>query len=175
MTEPAKKKSLHDLVEEYRELLWHIEDNDGVIEDEWFMHMNSLDADLADKVDRCLWVVDEFTGQAETYKKRADALARHAKSLKARGDRLKEYVKNSMERIGATRLSTPNYSTITIAKSPPSVYIADEESFIRDYRDTELVRTTHAPDKTAVKDRLKAGESVAHAELVTNRTSLRYR
>jgi len=170
-----KKRSLREIIEEYRALLWHIEDNEGVVEDEWFAEMSALDADLATKVDRCLWVVDEFEGQAEVYAKRAKALADHAKRLKVRGKRLKDYVKNSMEIIGVRKLSTPNYSSVLISKAPPSLYIADEEAFISEYMETDLVRAKYSPDKVAAKEMLKGGQPLKHAELITDNTSLRYR
>lgn len=175
-----KKRSLHDLVEEYREFLWHIEDNDGVIEEAWFKQLDQLDVAFTEKVDRCLWVAEEFEAQAEQYKRRADALAQHAKALKARGKRLKDNVKLSMDKLGLKKLSTETYPAVRIQKSNPTLFVLDERSFVRDYVGTDLVRTEHKIEKretlALLKEQIKDGEQrLKHVELIDDRTHLRYK
>lgn len=175
MGNTAKKVSLFDLVEQYRELIWHIEDNEGVIEDEWFEQLDALDGNIVDKVDRCLWVVDEFKAQAEVYSKRAKALADHANRLKDRGERLKDYVRDSLERLGVDKLQTPSYSAVALRKTPASVEILDEDRFVKKHSGTSYIRVVESPNKAQIKEALKAGDKVWGAHLIDDRRHLVYK
>jgi len=171
----ARKATLNELVDQFRQLLFSIEDNEGVVEDEWVDQMNGLEEGIEYKIDRCLLMVEEFHAQADVYKRRAKALGDHAKTVKKRGDWLKEYVKRSMEILEIQKMNTENFSSVRLQKSNPSVQVVDEDKLCDLYEKSDYVVKTLRPAKTEILAALKRGERIVGAELVTDNTHLRYK
>jgi len=175
MNNTARKANLNELVDQFRQLLFSIEDNEGVVEDEWVDQMNGLEEGIEYKIDRCLLMVEEFNGQADVYKRRAKALGDHAKTVKKRADWLKQYVKRSMEILEIKKMSTDNFSTVRIQNSPPSVLVFDEDKLCKLYEKSDYVVKTLKPAKSEISSALKRGERIVGAKLVTDNTNLQYK
>lgn len=92
------------------------------------------------------------------------------KSEKSKLDNYKEYVKNNMELLGIEKIETP-VGKLTIAKSPISVEIINEDEIPNEYK---TIVTEIKVDKNKIKDNFKStGEIVAGVKIITNNTNLR--
>ena len=92
------------------------------------------------------------------------------KSEKSKLDNYKEYVKNNMELLGIEKIETP-VGKLTIAKSPISVEIINEDESPNEYK---TIVTEIKVDKNKIKDNFKTtGEIVAGVKIITNNTNLR--
>jgi hypothetical protein len=185
-----KKRTLNEIVEDFRRVLHCIDDAEGELTPELEQSLTEAEGELSTKVDRCLWVAREAEAQAEVYAERAKALADRATVLKGQAKRLEKYVHGAMLTLGVKRVETPNF-VATIAATQASVVVDEEEKFIAYYVDEgskqldgsfELIEAFKLPrfvrvkleiDKIEVKTALKAGEQIKFARLITDNTHLR--
>ena len=92
------------------------------------------------------------------------------KALENRNSKFKEYVKECMENNGITKIET-GLGTISIAKSPVSVEIINEEAIPSEFKQ-EIV--TVKIDKIKIKDNFKeTGEIPDGVNIITTNTNLR--
>lgn len=94
----------------------------------------------------------------------------YKKSVTNRIDRYKEYVKENMQVLGIDKIET-ELGTISIAKSPVSVDIIDEDKIPAEYK--TIVQTIKV-DKKAIADNFKStGELIEGVRINTENKSLR--
>ncbi len=94
----------------------------------------------------------------------------YKKSVSNRIDRYKTYVKDNMQVLGLNKIET-ELGTISIAKSPISVEIVDEDKIPAEYK--TIVQTIKV-DKKAISDNFKStGELIEGVNIITNNTNLR--
>lgn len=87
-------------------------------------------------------------------------------------DRYKAYVKDNMERLGISKIET-EIGNISIAKSPLSVEIVNEDLIPKEYK---TIVTTEKIDKKKIADSFKStGEIIPGVNINTNNTNLRIR
>ena len=92
------------------------------------------------------------------------------KALENRNNKFKEYVKECMENNGITKIET-GLGTISIAKSPVSVEIINEEAIPSEFKQ-EIV--TVKIDKMKIKENFKeTGEIPDGVNIITTNTNLR--
>lgn len=92
------------------------------------------------------------------------------KALENRNSKFKEYVKECMENNGITKIET-GLGTISIAKSPVSVEIINEEAIPSEFKQ-EIV--TVKIDKMKIKENFKeTGEIPDGVNIITTNTNLR--
>lgn len=97
-------------------------------------------------------------------------LQEYKKITKNKIDRYKEYVKSNMDLLGLEKIST-DLGVISIAKSPISVEILDEQQIPDEYKE---VVTTIKVDKKKIADNFKeTGEIIDGVNIITNNTNLR--
>lgn len=85
-------------------------------------------------------------------------------------DNFKKYVKENMEKLGLSKVET-EIGTLSIAKSPISVEIVDEDKIPNKFK--KIIQETKV-DKTAIKDYFKeTGEIVQGVNILTENTNLR--
>lgn len=97
-------------------------------------------------------------------------IAEDRKTLENKMARFKDYVKECMEKNGITKIET-GLGTLSIAKSPASVEIIDEDKVPKEFKQ-EIV--TVKIDKTKIKNNFKeTGEIPAGVNIVTTNTNLR--
>ncbi|MBN9647718.1 siphovirus Gp157 family protein [Terrisporobacter glycolicus] len=77
------------------------------------------------------------------------------KQVKAKDDRLKTMLKNSMEALGATKIET-DLGKISIRNNPGSLKIDDMDLIPNIYKE-EVVTTTVKVDSNLIKKQIKAG------------------
>ena len=171
--ETSKKRSLMDIVADFRQVLLAIDAEDGEVTDQLFAELTQAEGDLTQKIDRCLWVGDEAESRAKMFRERAKALTEHARILEGQQERLREYVKTAMTLANVKKLETQNYASVLVKKNPASVDIEEPAAFIAAHKDdAELVAWEPKINKRAVSDRLKAGIAVAGATLNETKTCL---
>ena len=84
-------------------------------------------------------------------------------------DNYKKYVKENMERLGITKIET-ELGTLSIAKSPISVEIVNEDEIPNEYKEEV---TTYKVDKKKIADMYKKGNTVSGVIIHDNNTNLR--
>ena len=169
----VKRRSLIDIVADFRSVLLAIDAEDGEVTDALFAELQQAEGDLTNKIDRCLWVGDEAAGRARMFRERAKALTEQARILEAQQDRLRDYVKAAMTLANVKKLETENYASVLIKSSSASVDIEEPDVFAKVHKDdVDLVHWEPKIDKKAIGDRLKAGIAVEGAKLITDKTCL---
>jgi hypothetical protein len=190
-----KKATLLEIMDNYRRILFEIDDAEGVLEDGLEEALTAAEGALTDKVDRVLWVAAEAAKNAELYKERAQALADRGKRLAKESERLKEYVHGTLLTLGVKRLETAHY-VATVADSPPSLGVLEgkENKLLEELTDDKgcarsLWETCQNPprgvrvklelDKKALLEDLKAGKGGVwwsnYLWIIKDRTNLRVR
>lgn len=183
----VKKRTLNEIIDDYRKVLFEIDDADGELSEDLEKALDAVEAALAEKVDRCLWVMQEAKKNAELYKERAQALSDRAKRANACAERLEDYVHGAMLTAKVPSMDTQNFH-VTVAKTNPSLGIQegmDEELIskltlnnIPDWEYelhclTPFVRVKFELNKKGMLDALKAGEQIPFTWLIKDRTHLR--
>ena len=103
-------------------------------------------------------------------KEEEDRIASNRKTLENKLTRFKQYVKECMENNGITKIET-ELGTLSIAKSPVSVEIVNEEAIPNNFKQ-EII--TVKIDKTKIKENFKeTGEIPDGVNIVTTNTNLR--
>lgn len=106
----------------------------------------------------------------EAMKEEEDRISSNRKALENKLTRFKKYVKECMENNGITKIET-GLGTLSIAKSPVSVEITNEEAVPSEFKQ-EIV--TVKVDKTKIKNNFKeTGEIPDGVNIITTNTSLR--
>jgi len=103
-------------------------------------------------------------------KEEEERISSDRKILENRLKNFKEYVKNCMENNGIQKVET-SLGSLTIAKSPISIEVVDEEKIPDEYK-TEVISIK--VDKKKITDNFKnTGELISGVEIHTNNTNLR--
>jgi multidrug resistance efflux pump len=122
---------------------------------------------LAAKADATCWVIEHLRGQAAYRQQQAKRLQELSRSDASRADSLEESLVSVLTRLqpGATRFSFPNHELSSRRSS--AVVIDDEQALDPEWL---TVTTTSKPDKTAIKEALKAGRQITGAQLLSRRS-----
>jgi len=113
------------------------------------------------------WVIEHLRGQATYRQQQAKRLSDLARSDASRADALEESLIFVLTQLqpSATRFSFPNHELSSRKSS--AVVIDDEEALDPQWL---AVTTTTKPDKTAIKEAIKAGQQIPGAQLLSRRT-----
>jgi len=122
---------------------------------------------LAAKADATCWVIEHLRGQAAYRQQQAKRLTELARSDAGRADALEESLIFVLTQLqpSATRFSFPNHELSSRKSS--AVVIDDEQALDAEWL---AVTTTTKPDKSAIKEAIKAGQQIPGAQLLTRRT-----
>lgn len=160
--------ALYEITGHYRELITQAqalaEANDGEVTDvALFEALQAVGGELQEKA----IAVAKFLRNVESD---ADAIDAAAKEMKARADRLrkrvdglKAYLLDNMQTCAIARIECP-YFTLAIRKNPHSVVVFDEAQIPATFMVTPPAPAAR-PDKSAIKDALKAGTDVPGCRL----------
>ena len=106
----------------------------------------------------------------EAMKEEEDRIASDRKVLENKLTKFKQYIKECMENNGITKITT-SLGTLSIAKSPASVEIINEDEVPNEFKQ-EVV--TVKIDKTKIRNNFKeTGEIPQGVNIITTNTSLR--
>ena len=124
-------------------------------------------AALAAKADATCWVIEHLRGQAAYRQQQAKRLSDLARSDAGRADALEESLIFVLTQLqpAATRFSFPNHELSS--RKSQAVVIDDEEALDPEWL---AVTTTSKPDKSAIKEALKAGRHIEGAQLLSRRS-----
>ena len=122
---------------------------------------------LAAKADATCWVIEHLRGQATYRQQQAKRLTELSRSDASRADALEDSLVLVLTRLqpSATRFSFPNHELIS--RKSQAVEIEDEDSLPSEWL---AHKTTSQPDKTAIKEALKAGHLIPGAQLISRRS-----
>lgn len=161
-------ESLYEINQTYMAFLDQIASGD-IPEEAIADTLEALDGEFDDKADGIACYIKSLLSEAQAIKTEQDALAERAATKKRKAESLQNYLYQQFKLRGKTKLETPR-NLLKIRKNPPSVLIDDEAAFIawaKTRKDTDML-TVKDPiiNKTSVKNALKAGAEVPHAQLV---------
>jgi chaperonin cofactor prefoldin len=156
--------SLYHMTEEYRQALHELSNADlpeEVVRDT----LEALGGELLKKGEAVAAFTLNLDAEVDAIKAVEKRISDRRKALEKRADNLREYLRTNMEKAGITEIKALDGSfTAKLGKGRPSVVI-DDESLLPD--DSDYVRWTKAPNKTAIADAIKAGKEVPGAHLET--------
>lgn len=131
--------------------------------------LEALDGEFDEKADDTACYVKQLLSDAQAIKEEAANLNERAAAKVHKADRLMDYLYQQFLARGKDKLETTR-NVLKIRKNPPAVKIDDEAAFIgwAQFHKSDLL-AFHDPtvNKTAVKNALKAGEEIPHAQLVS--------
>jgi hypothetical protein len=122
---------------------------------------------LAAKADATCWVIEHLRGQAAYRQQQAKRLTELSRSDASRADALEDSLVLVLTRLQptATRFSFPNHELSS--RKSQAVEIDDEDALPTEWL---AHKTTSQPDKTAIKEALKAGHLIPGAQLISRRS-----
>lgn len=146
-----------------------IDEMEGLDEETKADTLESIDwtEQFEDKVENTVKVIKNKEAEVDKLKEEIDRLTKRKKSIESDITRLKTGLQGAFEVTGHDKVKTLLF-TVSLANNQPSV-VVDEDLLPKKYFVQKLT-----PDKTAIKELLKAGKKVKGAELQESR-SLRIR
>ncbi len=149
MTEPTTLK-LYEMAPAFARLMatiWEADPGDpGAIELAG-TELEALQLAIDTKVAGCAAIVREFETTRVAITMEAERLAARAAALKAKEDRLREYMHRALLAAGLTRVETARF-TVSVRQNPEAVEIVQQADVPAEYIRT---RITQEVDKTAIK------------------------
>lgn len=149
--------ALYVLANDYREAAEKLADLDlppEVIEDT----LESLSGDLEVKATNTAYVIRNLEATAAAIKDAEAQMAARRKALENRAARVKDYLLANMLTAGIQKIECP-YFKLAVRENPPAVEVY-EPGLIPAAFMKQPEPPPPAPDKTAIKEALKAGEEV---------------
>ena len=154
--------NLYQINEHLQAILDAAMDNDGELTPELEEQLAINEAEFETKAEGYCHAIRIYEAQAAMFKAEQDRIAAGRKRIDAQVERLKSRLSDAvMMRGGAVDIGTFSLSH----RKSESVIIDNENALPSELR--EIVETIK-PDKTAIKERIKAGEVVPGASLVVN-------
>lgn len=162
-------QTLYDLAAEHQQLVNLAADNDEDFAAALADTLDANDQQIDDKIEATVIVARQLESDAEACKAEARRLSERAKTLERNAGACKERVVWCMENIGKKSLKRPLF-TITRQAGRQIAAIDSVDDLPDDYL---VTKTTTAPDKKLILERLKAGEAVPGCHLDNGKPSLR--
>ena len=130
--------------------------------------LEGIDGEFNDKVEQLLSIIKNQSALSKMLKDEAKNLSERAKACESRVDNIKQYIIKAMQTTDRTKLNAGLHS-ITVRKPVKSVNIIDVDLLPTDYVKYE---TLVKADKNLIAEKLKLGEKIDGAELVSGKPSL---
>lgn len=142
--------NLYDLSTAYRLHLAAIEEADGELTAETEAQLAELDARIEDKVDACCSYEEELEGTEAAISVAIKRLQERKATIAGRRKRLKDHVRNCLERAGLSRVETTLF-VARLQNSPPSAtWTGDPDAIPEGYR--RIKTSVEFDAKTAILD-----------------------
>ncbi|MBN8410728.1 siphovirus Gp157 family protein [Halomonas litopenaei] len=162
-------QTLYDLAAEHQQLVNLAADNDEDFAAALADTLDANDQQIDDKIEATVIVARQLESDAEACKAEAKRLSERAKTLERNAGACRERVMWCMENIGKKSIKRPLF-TITRQAGRQIAAIDSVDDLPDDYL---VTKTTTAPDKKLILERLKAGEAVPGCHLDSGKPSLR--
>ena len=156
---------LYEIAAEYQRFMIALEEGEIPLE-ALGDTLECITAELEDKADNIACMIKELNAEAEAIDNEIKALTERKKAKKARAERMKAYLSETLLSAGYDKIETAR-NRITFRKSE-SVKIEDEAAFIEwatTMRDDLLKFELPSIDRTAVKKALASGQEIAGASI----------
>jgi hypothetical protein len=155
--------SLFALTDQYRSLQALAESESDIPEEVLQDTLEGLGGELQIKAQNVARFVLNQDAMAEAIENASAAMKVRAERLRKRNASLKSYLLMCMEGAGISRIESPEI-VVAIKKNPASVVVFDESAIPPNLM-TQKPAPPPAPDKTAIKELLKAGTDVPGCRL----------
>lgn len=153
--------SLYDLSNQLARITKIVISEDGVISEELEKELDNILPQITDRAGNIGKWIRNIDGNIEAVESEIARLRKRKEVNDHLKERLKAYLKDSMEKAGMDKIDT-GIMVLAIQKNPPSVEIINEETVNAQYK---TVRTQVVIDKKMLLEDLKAGVRVTGAEL----------
>lgn len=153
---------LYELSNQYEQVAHLLEQDDAdheLLESTLEAIGESLDA----KAENIAKLVRKYEAESEAIKVESKRLNERAAKAMKNADKLKEYISDNLQRAGIAKVEGKLF-TLSFRKST-QVNVTDFDKLPDDFK---LTKTEVVADKKAIGERLKDGEVVEGAELITN-------
>lgn len=129
----------------------------------------AIEGEYQDKAAAVIQVAQNFDATVTAIDSEIKRLTQLKTQAKVQQTRLREYLRENMERTGIKKIEHPLFK-ITLADGRDVVEVTDADLIPDEYMS---VKVTGNPDKPAILKELKAGTSIPGATLAKSKTSLR--
>ena len=161
--------SLFNITNNFLELMNKVEEGE-ITEEEYNKLGQELATELQNKSSNIIGYIQNETILVEAIDTQIKRLQELKKSKQNNLENFKKYVKENMERLNLPKVET-ELGILSIAKSPISVEIIDEDKIPNEYKD--IVQTVKI-DKTKIKNNFKeTGETPEGVKIQTENTYLK--
>lgn len=116
------------------------------------------------KAQNVAYAIRNMEATAAAIKEAEKQMAERRKSIENRAQHIRDYLQTCMEVAGVTKIECPHFA-LSIKNNPPSVDVFEPALIPAEYMKTPEPPPP-APDKTAIKEAIKAGKEVPGAMLV---------
>lgn len=169
--EGGSEMSLYQLTKEYEALYAQI---DEIPEDAFADTLEGLQGEFSEKADNLACFIKSLKAEADDIKAEAAALKEREAAKRAKADRLRAYLLQQMAAVGLKKIESSR-NVITVAKAPAKLVVDD--GFTRwaeeQGRNDLLTYKTPEPNKTAIKDAVRAGNEIPFVRMEDEGQSLR--
>ena len=156
------KESLYELSTELAIIKEAIADNEGILEDNLEKRIDELSLKFSDKINGVSRWIRNIDGNVKAVESEIDRLEKRKEVNDHLKDRLKAYLKDSMEKAGMDKIDT-GIMVLAIQKNPTSVELIDETVIPAAYKD--VIPEQYVISKKRILEALKTGEEVKGAVL----------
>lgn len=154
---------LYEIANEYAELA-----NSGMDTDMIADTLDGIQDEFESKAENILAIIKNEQALEVALKAESKSLSERAKSCASRISNLKAYLASSMDTMEIKKINAGIHS-ISIRQGVKSVNILDVEKLPVDFVDYE---TIIKPNKNLIAEKIKLGEAVEGAELVTGKSTV---
>ena len=157
-----KNNSLYELSAHLAIVQDEIINDEGVISEELERQLDTLLPAITEKAGNIGRWLRNIDGNIESVESEITRLKERKEVNSHLKDRLKTYLKDSMEKAGMDKIDT-GIMVLAIQKNPPSVELVDETAIPASYKD--VIPEQYIISKKRILEALKAGEEVKGAIL----------
>ena len=147
-----------------------LNDKEELTEEERNQMAEELSQALVEKSNNIIGYYEDRKSLVEAIDVQIKRLQEFKKQETNKLDRYKDYVKTNMEALGIEKIETP-VGSISIARSPMSVEVIDEELIPEDFK--EVVTTTKVDKKKIASNFKETGEIIDGVRINTQNTYLK--
>lgn len=152
-----KKFSLYELTEGFSKLM-ELEDDEETVA----ALVEIVSGEIEAKTESLCKFIKILNSTAEQFKAEEERIKEARKALENKAERVKEYMKGALIGASIDRVNAGTFK-VSVCASPASVVIDDLDRIPA--RFLTIIPEQHVPDKTRIRDAIKAGEDVPGAHL----------
>lgn len=160
---------LYELTNEWQLIELHLTDTDGEITPDIQAALDTIEAELPQKVDGICSLMRHFLTRAAAAREESERLAKLAQARQNAGERLKAYLKTCLERMGQAKVETDRFKVRIQKNGQPSV----KYNGLPEMLPTKFQKVRIDVDNAALATAWKTGEALPPGVDVQQGTHLR--